>query len=49
MANPSFEPEKALGKKVDLISRAALDENKSDSGLLFKQNVNKDERVIYAR
>lgn len=41
--------EKALGKKVDLISRAALDENKSDSGLLFKQNVNKDERVIYAR
>ena len=41
--------EKALGKKVDLISRAALDENKSDSGLLFKQNVNKDERVIYSR
>lgn len=41
--------EKALGKKVDLISRTALDENKSDSGLLFKRNVNREERVIYAR
>ena len=41
--------EKALGRKVDLISRVALEENKSDSGLLFKRNVNRDEKVIYAR
>ena len=41
--------EKALGKKVDLISRAALDENKSDSGLLFKRNVNREERMLYVR
>lgn len=41
--------EKALGKKVDLISRVALEENKSDSGRIFKRNVNRDEKVIYAR
>ena len=41
--------EKALGKKVDLISRESLDENKSASGLLFKENVIKDEKVIYER
>lgn len=41
--------EKALGKKVDLISRESLDENKSASGLLFKENVIKDEKVIYGR
>ena len=41
--------ERALGKKVDLISRVALEENKSESGLLFKRNVNRDEKVIYAR
>ena len=41
--------EKALGKKVDLISRVALDENKSESGLLFKRNVNREERVIYGK
>ena len=41
--------ETALGKKVDLISRTSLDENKSDSGLLFKRNVYKDEELIYER
>ena len=41
--------EKALGKKVDLISRASLEENKSESGLLFKRNVNREERVVYAK
>lgn len=41
--------EKVLGKKVDLISRESLDENKSASGLLFKENVIKDEKVIYER
>ena len=41
--------EAALGKKVDLISRKALDEDKSASGLLFKENVNRDERVVYER
>lgn len=41
--------EKALGKKVDLVSRVSLDENKSGSGILFKRNVNSEERVIYAK
>ena len=41
--------EKALGKKVDLISKASLEENKSESGLLFKRNVNREERVVYAK
>ena len=41
--------ESALGKKVDLISRKSLDENKSASGLLFKENVIRDERVVYER
>ena len=41
--------EAALGKKVDLISRKALDENNSASGLLFKENVIRDERVVYER
>ena len=41
--------EKALGKKVDLISRASLEENKSESGLLFKRNVNREERLVYAK
>ena len=41
--------EKALVKKVDLISKASLEENKSESGLLFKRNVNREERVVYAK
>lgn len=40
--------EKALGKKVDLISKTALNEDKTESGLVFKKNVQKDEKVIYA-
>lgn len=39
--------ERALGKKVDLISRSALVENNSESGQLFKQNLSRDEKVIY--
>ena len=39
--------EKALGKKVDLISKASLEENKSESGLLFKRNVYSEEKKIY--
>lgn len=41
--------EEALKKKVDLISRTALEENKTESGLLFRRNVNRDERVVYVR
>ena len=41
--------EKALGKKVDLVSRSALDENKTDSGLLFRRNVFREEKLIYER
>ncbi len=39
----------ALGKKVDLVSKASLDENKTESGLLFKQNVSREEELIYER
>ena len=41
--------ESALGKNVDLISRKSLDENKTASGLFFKENVIRDERLIYER
>ena len=41
--------EKALGKKVDLVSRSALEEDNSDSGLLFKGNVCREEELIYER
>ena len=41
--------EAALGKTVDLISRNALDEDLSVAGRLFKENVIKDERVVYER
>ena len=41
--------EKALGKKVDLISKASLEENKSESGLLFKRNVYSEEKKIYEK
>ncbi|MGX8716285.1 MAG: nucleotidyltransferase family protein [Lachnospiraceae bacterium] len=41
--------EEALKKKVDLISRTALEENKTEAGLLFRRNVNRDERVVYVR
>lgn len=41
--------EEALKKKVDLVSKAALEENKTEAGLLFKRNVNRDERVVYVR
>jgi len=39
----------ALGKKVDLVSKASLDENKTESGLLFKQNVSRKNVLIYKR
>lgn len=39
--------EKALGKEVDLISKVSLEENDSGSGLLFRQNVARDAKVIY--
>ena len=39
--------EKALGKKVDMISKDALDENRTESGLLFKQDVCRDGVMIY--
>ena len=41
--------ESALGKKVDLISRKSLDENKTASGRFFKENVTRDERLLYER
>ena len=41
--------ESALGKKVDLISRKSLDENKTASGLYFRENVIREERLIYER
>lgn len=41
--------ESALGKKVDLISRKSMDENKTASGRYFKENVLRDERLIYER
>lgn len=41
--------ELALGKKVDLISRKALDENKTMSGRHFRNNVLQEARVVYER
>ena len=41
--------EEALGKKVDLISRKSLDENKSASGLYFREKVLREEMIIYER
>ena len=41
--------ETALGKKVDLVSKVSLDENNTESGLLFKQNVSREEELIYER
>ncbi len=39
--------EKALGKKVDLISKTALNEDKTESGQLFKKTILKTAKVIY--
>ena len=39
--------EEALGKKVDLISRKSLDDNKTASGLYFREKVLSEEKVIY--
>ena len=41
--------ETALGKKVDLVSKVSIDENNTESGLLFKQNVSREEELIYER
>ena len=41
--------EEALGKKVDLISRKSLDENKTASGLYFREKVLREEMIIYER
>lgn len=41
--------ESSLGKKVDLLTEAALRENKSASGKRFRKNVEKDKILIYER
>ena len=39
--------EASLARKVDLISEKAVNENKSKSGLIFKNNISKDMVVLY--
>ena len=38
---------KALGKEVDLVTTAALNDDKTTSGIRFKENVKKDRIKIY--
>ena len=39
--------ENALGKSVDVVTTAAIKDNKSESGKRFKSNINKDKVLIY--
>ena len=41
--------EQALGKNVDLITKTAIEEDNSAPGLIFKQNVYNEKKVIYER
>lgn len=41
--------EESLGKKVDLITRLAIEEDKTEVGKRFRQNVEKEEIEIYAQ
>jgi len=41
--------EQALGKNVDLITKTAIEEDNTAPGLLFKENVYNEKKVIYER
>lgn len=39
--------ENALGKKVDLVTQASLEQNKRESGRRFRENIGKDKILLY--
>jgi len=39
--------ESALGKKIDLITRAAIKENSTESGKRFEEQIGQDEVIVY--
>ncbi len=41
------QAESALGKKVDLITRTAIEENNTESGKRFMKQIKQDEVVVY--
>lgn len=41
--------ENALGKEVDLVSTTSLEENDSESGISFRNNIYKDKKVLYEK
>ena len=41
--------EHAIGKKIDLLTVSALEENKTESGIRFKKNIDSDKVIVYAK
>ena len=41
--------EQAIGKKIDLLTVSALEDNKTDSGIRFRNNIDSEKVVVYAK